>query len=149
MLVTRPTLRKTKKPTSFETYSRQHKSNDDQAVTIGYIREFLKNKTDLETLHSRYKGTDKSVFEKMLENMCRVASSPTHPLSVSAFNAIMDRAFGKAKPSDAELGAIKGQVTFQVVQMTQSQQDPEIPVEEQKALKPVPEFIESEVVEDE
>lgn len=150
----RPHLRKKRPDSSFTSY-RKHTPGGISEVTISYIREFLSLPED-EVVKldprddKRSDMRNRTRFEKMLENMCKTASSPSHPLAVSAFNALMDRAHGKVKPSDAELGAIKGQaVQIQLVHVNQQPVDPEIAVETQRALAPQPDFIEGEFAEDE
>lgn len=83
----------------------------------------------------------------MISNMATIACSARSALSVQAFNALMDRAYGKAKPSEEELGAIKDG-GFKLIYV----QPPEIAPEQLEQFKelpaPRPDFIEGEIVED-
>lgn len=84
---------------------------------------------------------------RMIENMFNIATSARSALSVQAFNALMDRAYGKAKPSEEELGAIKDG-GFKLIYV----QPPEISPEQIEQFKelpaPKPDFIEGEIVEE-
>jgi hypothetical protein len=80
----------------------------------------------------------------MIDRMHQIALSDK-PQNVMAFSALMDRAYGKPKPSEEALDALaKGGV--QIVYVA----PPELPEQgDALALPPKPEFIEAEFTEDE
>lgn len=80
-------------------------------------------------------------FIRMLDNMVRIASSKS-PQAVAAFVALMDRAYGKARPHEDELDAIaKGGI--QLVYLAQTELDGDVK-SAKNILPPKPEFIEGE-----
>lgn len=77
---------------------------------------------------------------QMIEKMYEVATGSGQK-NVQAFEALMARAYGKPKPSDEALDALaKGGV--QIVYVA----PPELPEAQREQFKPVPNFIEGEVV---
>ena len=42
----------------------------------------------------------------MCANLVQIATSPNHPQSVAAFNALCDRAYGRPRPSEEETDAV-------------------------------------------
>lgn len=80
---------------------------------------------------------------RMVENMVILASGRS-PNSVAAFNALMDRAYGKARPHDDALDAVaKG--GLQIVYLNPPQLDGEVK-EAGARQAPRPEFVEGEVI---
>jgi hypothetical protein len=84
-------------------------------------------------------------FIQITANMVNLAKNPKSPLAVAAYNALMDRAFGKSRPHDDELDAM-GKAGIQIVYVA--------PVELEQAprkqlLKPKPDFIDAEFTEEE
>jgi hypothetical protein len=80
---------------------------------------------------------------RMIEKMYQVAVSDS-PRNIDAFKALMERSYGKPKPSDEALDAMaKGGV-----QLVYVAPPPDVPfAEEKKALPKVPEFIDAEFTE--
>jgi len=82
-------------------------------------------------------------FEQIVMALISTAVNPRSPFHVQASALLFDRAFGKVKPSEAELGAIKeGGARFVLVQAQDIK-----PAEKKKLKAPSPEFVEGEVVE--
>ena len=100
------------------------------------VRRFLESRRECDLDE---KGQTR--FIRMIANMVRIASSKS-PLSVSAFNALMDRAYGKAKPSVEEAEAIS-KAGIQIVYLQPTLTDTEI-AGEKKLLPPEPDFIDAE-----
>lgn len=101
-------------------------------------------------LHSRkpqlLDDLGRNAFEQVLWSMVEVATNPRSPMCVSAANFLFDRGFGKAKPSEEELAAVKeGGARFVLVQAQDIK-----PARQKKLPEPRPEFptfVEGEVVE--
>jgi hypothetical protein len=80
----------------------------------------------------------------MIDRMHQIALSDK-PQNVMAFSALMDRAYGKPKPSEEALDALaKGGVQIVYVAPPELPEQGDVP-----ALPPKPEFIEAEFTEDE
>lgn len=99
------------------------------------IRRFLERKP---------KGPGaKSTIDRQIETLVGISLNPKSPFCIQATQALWDRAYGKVKPSEEELEALKGGLKMVFVQR------PEVPVVEEKALEPPkPEFIDAEVIEE-
>jgi len=107
------------------------------------VRMFLQ-----EEIYTEDGTPGKRRFHRMLESLFERACDTKSPLQAQCASLLMDRAYGKAQASDADLDAIKkGGLT--VVYVDRAAIDPDIPVvtldAQQKAL-PEPEFIDAEVV---
>lgn len=102
------------------------------------IREFLEStrRGDLVAGMSRYLA--------MIDNMARIARNPKHPQAVAAFNALMDRAHGKARMADED-AEVFGKGGLQVIYVANPSLDQEIPVTEASlSAAPEPNFIDAE-----
>lgn len=83
---------------------------------------------------------------RMVANMVHIAEGKG-PNSVAAFNALMDRAYGKSRPHDDALDAVaKG--GLQIVYLNPPQLEGEVK-EAGPTTAPSPEFIEAQFTEDE
>lgn len=82
-------------------------------------------------------------FVAMLENMACIAAGKS-PQAVAAYVALMDRAFGKARPHDDELEAI-GKGGIQIVYVAPTEL--ETVSGENLILPPAPDFIDAEFTE--
>jgi hypothetical protein len=83
-------------------------------------------------------------LQQVLENLFRIAASEEHPHAVAAAQVLLDRAYGKPKPSEEELDAIKGS-GFQLVYVQRPEIDPDIP-QQQELPAPKPDFLDAEIV---
>jgi hypothetical protein len=110
-----------------------------------WIKEFLHTADPGEV--RKYGKRRETRFEMITRNVVRIAMSPTSPLAISAYNALMDRAYGRPKPSEEEVDAIKSG-GFQLVFVQRPEVDPEIEQAKEKAL-PKPDFIPGEFREEE
>lgn len=104
------------------------------------IRRFLNSKRP-----SDVDEKGQSRFVQMTANMVRLACGKS-PQAVAAYNALMDRAFGKAKPHDDELDAMeKGGIQIVYVTPVELEGVPHA----KPALAAKPEFLEGEYSEEE
>lgn len=111
------------------------------------IRRFIEStkKSDVDPIRGQTR------LIQMTANMVRLACSNKSPLAVSAYEALMNRAYGRPKPSNEEADAIaKGGI--KILYVNSPQLDPEIEQvkgETAPAVTSAPDFVEGEVVEDE
>jgi hypothetical protein len=105
-----------------------------------FIRKFLSARANPDDPRSATR------YVKMLENMFRIAAGANPQAAVAAFNALMDRAHGKPRPSEEEIDAIaKGGI--QLVYVARPELD--APEKRMELTAPVPDFIEGEFTEEE
>ncbi len=124
---------------------KRDQQNRDMAATL---REFLQTIPRNEKEMRKFDISERQTwFKRIVENVAEIASSKTHPLSVVAARALLEHAYGKPKPSDEELGAMK-EGRFQLVYVNQATVDPDIIVEEARALPPQPDFVNAEFTDD-
>jgi hypothetical protein len=103
-----------------------------------FVRRFL--------THKGAAGLDekgRTRWVRMLDNMVYLASSKTSPQAVAAFNALADRAWGKAKSHDDDLDAIAKQGGIQIVYVAPTELDADVRAAK-AALPPKPDFIEGQ-----
>ena len=100
------------------------------------IREFL---CDPRPAHCDRKGRNR--FLQLINNQFEIGMGKS-PQATKATEFLLDRGFGKAKPSEEELDANR-RTGYQIIVMPQAQLN--VPVEEMKALEPPkPDFIDAD-----
>jgi hypothetical protein len=78
-------------------------------------------------------------LQRIFDTLFTIATDEKHPHAVAAAQVLLDRAYGKPKPSDEELGAIQ-KSGFQLVYVNRPEIDPEI-VEHKALPPPRPDFL--------
>lgn len=147
-----PNLRKGEVPYCVNRQSLQNWIEDHPTYTrkthisTDIVRRFLEERVTKGGKKLDEKGEQRLIL--LLRAVFKTALNPTAKQQVAAAQLLVERAYGKARAADEDLNAIKkGGLTL--VYVDRREDDPEIPLVEQRTLPAAPpEFIDAEVFED-
>jgi hypothetical protein len=116
------------------------KASQRQMRSSDVVKKFLESRSPTQT-----NSLGQNRLHQILLNMFDIASDRRSPFAVAAANLLLDRAYGKVKPSEEELGAIERGGTKIVLVSPQ-----DVGMAEPPALPsgPQPDFLDVEIVDE-